>query len=202
MTSSGSIYLFGAGGHAKVIVEILESCGLRPAGLFDENAAGGQVCGYDVDAYPGKFDVDLDELIISIGNNAVRRDKAEKLQVNYTTAIHRAVTISPRATVGRGTVVMAGVIINSETSVGQHCIINTSASIDHDCVIGDFAHISPNATLCGTVSVGEGSHIGAGAVVIPGIKIGSWSTVGAGAVVIRDVPDNTCVVGSPARPLP
>ncbi len=45
----------------------------------------------------------------------------------------------------------------------------------------------------------QGCSIGAGAVILPGITIGRWSMVAAGAVVTRDVPDNSLVVGNPAR---
>jgi sugar O-acyltransferase (sialic acid O-acetyltransferase NeuD family) len=194
----GAIYLFGAGGHAKVIVEILEEAGLDVGGLFDDAATDAQIWSYEITRFPGPFDFDKDRLIIAIGSNATLRLKAESLQASYGVAIHPATTISRRVRIGDGTVVMAGVTINSETVIGTHCILNTSASIDHDCVIEDYAHVSPNTTLCGNVRVGEGSHVGAGAVLIPGVSVGKWATVGAGSVVIRDVPDGATVVGSPA----
>ena len=76
--------------------------------------------------------------------------------------------------------------------------MNTT-TVDHDCVIGDFVHIAPGVNLAGNVSVGDGSMVGVGTSVIPGIRIGKNCIVGAGSVVIEDVPDNSVVVGSPAR---
>jgi sugar O-acyltransferase (sialic acid O-acetyltransferase NeuD family) len=199
--AAGQLYLFGAGGHAKVILEILEEDGIDVAGLFDDGPTIGQIWAYEVRQFPGPFQADRDALIIAIGSNSTRRLKAESLQVAYGVAIHPSTNISRRVKIDSGTVVMAGVTINSETTIGAHCIINTSASIDHDCVVEDYAHVSPNVTLCGNVRVGEGSHVGAGAVVIPGVSIGVWATVGAGSVVIRDVPDRATVVGNPAAVL-
>ena len=191
-----AIYLYGASGHAKVIIDILIAQGIEVAGLIDDNSELDELMGYRV-----YHEVPLNEsLIISIGSNSIRKRLAEKLNsVNFTTAIHPSSVISPKSSVGVGSVVMQGAIIQSSAVVGRHCIINTAASVDHDCLLEDFVHISPNATLCGNVFVGEGSQVGAGAVVIPGIKIGKWSLVAAGAVVMRDVPDNVLVMGNPAR---
>lgn len=47
--------------------------------------------------------------------------------------------------------------------------------------------------------VGEHVAIGAGAVILPGVSIGKHALIGAGAVVTKDVPENSVVVGNPAR---
>ncbi len=195
------MYLLGASGHAKVIIDSLKASGKKISGLFDDNPEVKELLGYNVF---GSFDPILfgdEELIISIGLNHIRKKIVEKLpdEIRYGNAIHPSAIISDHASFGEGTVVMQGSVIQSSVSIGKHCIINTTASVDHDCLLEDYVHISPNATLCGAVSVGEGSQVGAGAVVIPGIKIGKWSLVAAGAVVMKDVPDNVLVLGNPAR---
>lgn len=192
--------VFGASGHGKVIIEILESMDMPAIRVWDD-ADKPPMWQYPVqkpfsgEVAPGE------QLVISIGVNATRKKVAERLQgkVAFGTAIHTRTNISGRAAIGEGTVVMAGVTVNADTRIGRHCIINTSASIDHDCVIADYAHVSPNATLSGDVQVGEGTHFGAGAVAIQGIRIGKWCTIGAGAVVISDIPDYATAVGCPAR---
>ncbi len=192
------MFLYGASGHARVIMDIVEAMGLTVEGLFDDNPAVTGLCGMAVrHEYHGESPV-----IVSIGNNAIRKRVVEKIADEtgvFGTAVHPSAVVSPHALIGEGTVVMAGAIINHSAQIGRHCIVNTGASIDHECQIADYAHISPHATLCGNVEVGEGSWIGAGAVVIPGIKIGNWAGVGAGAVVVRDVPDGATVIGCPAK---
>ena len=195
------MFLFGASGHAKVIMDSLKASGIEVSGLFDDNPEVKELLGYRVF---GSFDqavLGSDELIDSVGLNHIRKRIVDKLpaDIRYGWAIHPSAIISDHASVGGGTVVMQGAVIQSSVTIGKHCIINTAASVDHDCVIDDFVHISPNATLCGGVSVGEGSQVGAGAVVVPGIKIGKWSLVAAGAMVMKDVPDNVVVLGNPAR---
>ncbi|MCP2043687.1 acetyltransferase [Pontibacter sp. HSC-36F09] len=192
------MYLYGASGHAKVIIDILRDMGIPVLGAFDKNPAIKEVGGIPV--LGAEVEQDMEKpVIISIGDNAIRRRVAEQLKLAFGNAIHPTAIISPSVTIAEGTVVMQGAIIQADAQIGRHAIINTGASIDHDCKIGDFAHISPGAVLSGNVQVGEGTHIGAGAVVIPNLKIGKWCKIGAGAVVIRDIPDGVTAVGNPAR---
>lgn len=187
------MYLYGASGHAKVIIDILEASGITVDGLYDDNEAVTSLLGYPVQRYGGESS---GETIISIGNNEIRRQVAERIGGSFGMAIHPTAIVSPRARIGEGSVVMQGAIVQSEATIGKHCIINTGATVDHECIIGDFAHISPNATLCGNVTVGEGSQIGAGSVVVPGVHIGKWTLICAGSVVTKDIPDYCIASGN------
>jgi acetyltransferase EpsM len=190
--------LYGASGHAKVIMEILEACGDTVTALWDD-AEKPAMRGLQVQQPQLSDTVAGTAMIISVGNNRIRKKIAARLEglFLFEQAIHPRSIVSGTAATGEGTVIMAGATINADSSIGRHCIINTNAVVDHDCVLEDYVHISPNATLCGNVTVGEGTHIGAGATVIQGVRIGSWCTIGAGAVVIRDIPDGVTAVGNP-----
>ena len=191
------MYLFGAKGHGKVVAEILEKNNIIMSAFIDTDPNMNEIFGYKILQQVPKVSINV---IISIGDNHSRKKIVlENTLFNYIIAIHPNATISDRARINEGTVVMSGVTINSETEVGRHCIINTNASIDHECTIGDFVHISPNAALAGNVEVGEGTHIGIGSCIVQGIKIGKWCTVGAGTVIIKDIPDGCTVVGNPGR---
>ena len=191
--------IYGASGHSKVIIEILERRGELIKGLFDDDPGKKELLDYRVHNTRDFLQFNNCNWIIGIGDNAIRKKIAENNSLNYKEIIDIGTNISKRITVGKGTVIMPGVTINSSVVIGRHAIVNTNASIDHDSILMDYVHISPNATLCGGVSIGEGTHVGAGAVIIPGIKIGNWVKIGAGSVVIRDVPDNATVVGNPGR---
>lgn len=192
--------VYGASGHGKVIIEILESNGITDIVVWDD-ADKLPIWQYEVCKPFSSNGAVTKEGIISIGVNATRKKVAEILdgKIKFATAVHAKTCISKRATIGEGTVIMAGATVNADTEVGKHCIVNTNASIDHDCKLGDYVHISPNATLSGDVHIGEGTHFGGGAVAIQGIRIGKWCTIGAGAVVIRDIPDYATAVGNPAK---
>lgn len=186
------MYLYGASGHAKVIIDLLQKAGIRVDYLIDDNPAVTSLSGYEVrHTYSGE-----QPLIISIGSNRVRKLIASRLGARYITAIHPTAVVATSARIGAGSVVMAGAVIQADARIGRHAIINTGASVDHECQLGDFVHISPHSTLCGNVHVGEGTWVGAGSTVIQGVKIGAWSVIGAGSVVTRDVPDGTLYVTS------
>lgn len=48
-------------------------------------------------------------------------------------------------------------------------------------------------------TIGDNVEIGAGAIILNNVKIGNNVRIGANAVVTQDVPDNSVVVGIPAR---
>lgn len=193
------MYLIGASGHAKVVMDCLIDAGVTIQGLFDQNPAVKSLKGYAVN---GDYTTSHKEepLIISIGANSIRQRIADQIKGRvFGKAIHPSALISSDVTIGEGTVVFHSAVVQSSTKIGKHVIINTSASVDHDCVLGDFVHIAPQVAICGIVTIGEGTLVGAGAVIIPGIKVGKWCVIGAGSVVFRDIPDYGMVVGNPAR---
>ena len=190
------VYLYGAGGHAKVILDILKSNGIVVPKIFDDNPNINSFMGI-----PVSRENIQSPLIISIGNNSVRKTIVERFNssVYNPTVWSKQAIISDTVAMGEGTVVMQNTVIQSSVRIGKHCIINTKASIDHDCLIEDYVHIAPGVILCGNVEIGEGSLIGAGTTIIPGIKIGKWSIVGAGSVVVKDIPDRVMALGSPCK---
>lgn len=195
-------YLFGASGHAKVVVDVINSrLKENVLGIFDDDETKKQFLNIPfLGLYSSykKFPKTA-KFLICIGNNKIRKFISKKIEEPFFSAVHKKSIISNSVKIGEGTVVMANVVINANSTIGSHCIINTSAIIDHDCIIEDFVHLSPNVTITGNITVGEGSHIGAGTVIIPNIKIGKWCVIGAGSVVLKDVPDYSVVVGNPAK---
>lgn len=192
-----TINLFGASGHAKVIMDIIMAQGDKVDCLYDDAPHYAEI--HEVPVSKASETEVVGPLIISIGSNRIRQIISDRYPLEYAKAVHPNAIISPSATIDSGTVVMQGAIIQADAIIGRHCIINSGASIGHECRIDDFVHISPHATLCGNVSVGKGSWIGAGATVIPGVKIGKWCTIGAGSVVIKDIPDGTIAFGNPCK---
>ena len=189
--------LYGASGHAKVICSALESLSMPINGIFDDNPLITSLNEYVVIGSYKANHLPNDSIIISIGDNKIRKLIANKISHEFGQCIAPSAICDRNSQIGKGTVVLHNVNVQRDVVIGKHCIINTSASIDHDCVISDFVHVSPGVTLCGAVSIGEGSHVGAGATVIQNIRIGKWCVIGAGAVVINDIPDYSMVVGIP-----
>ena len=193
------MYIFGAGGHGKAIIDlIISEFGLKIDGLFDDNQ-NGEIMGIPITSIEDHSLSTEQDFHIAIGNNQIRKEISHKLNVNYPKLVHPSSTISKFAKLEDGTVVMPQSSIKAMTEIGKHCIVNAGAIIGHDVKIGDYVHIAPNSAVAGFVNIEEGVHIGLGASVIQGVNIGKWSIIGAGAVIIKDVPDYSVVVGNPGK---
>ncbi|WP_379088269.1 acetyltransferase [Pedobacter sp. UC225_65] len=194
------MHIIGAGGHAKVIADIILANQGQISGVWDENPMVGFFLDHPIlGNLKNYIDLEDDQFIIAVGNNRIRQQIANQLLQSKVKAIHPSSYVASKVKIGNGSVCMANSSINIDSVIGEHVIINTNASVDHDCKIANFVHISPQVGLAGNVEVGEGTHVGIGACIIQGVKIGKWATIGAGAVVLKDVPDYAVVVGNPGR---
>ncbi|MBK5275235.1 MAG: acetyltransferase [Desulfuromonadales bacterium] len=202
------IFVFGASGHAKVVIDIIErERRFDIVFLVDDDPSlkGTDFYGYRVIGGKSELVSSRKQIvggIVAIGNNRARMNVAAWLIENgfsLVTTIHPSAQIGRGTHVGNGSVVMAGAVINSDASIGANTIINTRASIDHDCKIGNEVHVAPGATLCGSVTVGDETFVCAGATIIPNLIVGKNVIVGAGSTVISDVPEGITVVGNPAK---
>lgn len=188
--------LYGASGHAKVIIDILEMTGREIDFIVDDNAEINSLLGYEVRRNCGHYD----SAIVSIGDGRIRQEIVRRLDVrNWEKAIHPNAVVSVHATIGDGSVVMAGAVINSGANIGRHCIVNTGATVDHDVQMEDFVHVAPGVHVSGGVSIGEGTWIGVGSCIKQGVKIGKNCMIGAGSVVVKDIPDGVTAYGCPCK---
>lgn len=190
--------IYGAGGHAKVVVDCLIAQQEMVSGVFDDDPAVLSFMGIGVMSFYSEIFRPEEKLIITVGNNGMRKIISGKVSHAFGMVQHPSALVSEHASLGEGTVVFHQAVVQSGSHIGRHVIINTSAVVDHDCHLSDFAHVAPNSTLCGGVKVGEGSLVGASSVILPGISVGRWCTIGAGSVVVKDVPDHAVVAGNPA----
>jgi sugar O-acyltransferase (sialic acid O-acetyltransferase NeuD family) len=115
------------------------------------------------------------------------------------TVIHPKAVISKYAIIGKNVLIMAGVILTSNVIIGDHVCILPNTVIHHDSKIADYTLIGSNVTIAGYTAVSDKCYIGSGTSIINGITIGKESLIGMGSNVIKSIPDNSKVVGNPAR---
>ena len=205
------ILIFGTGGHAKVILDIISNeKKYEIAGFIDNELDEGQevlnhkVLGADKDLISLIKKNSIFGGVIAVGNNYSRENISQKINnlckdFNFINCIHSQAQIAMDVSIGVGNVLMAGSVINTSTSIGNHCIVNTNSSLDHDNTILDFSSIAPNSATGGNVKIGKLSALGIGSTILPGISVGPNSIIGAGSLVLEDIPSDSIYFGSPAK---
>ena len=203
-----AIFLIGAGGHGKVVLEALLQNEVpidriaisdNDIALRDKKLLGASIStpAMPANAAAGAFHV-------AIGNGTIRQRLHGELIAAGSrplTTVHPGALVSRFASIGAGSFIAARAIVGPDAAIGEGVIINHGAVVDHDCQVGAFSHIAPNATLAGAVRVGARVLVGAGANVLPNLKIGDDAVIGAGAVVLRDIAAGEMYVGVPAAPI-
>jgi sugar O-acyltransferase (sialic acid O-acetyltransferase NeuD family) len=204
------IVILGAGGHAKVIAEVIWAINqIEPQyeliGFLDDDLGLVRNAIAPVPLIGSLDSLKLtrcDAVIVGIGDNLTRErifnDAVEKGKY-VATLVHPRAFVAPSAEIGQGSVLCVGAIVNTGAKVGKNVIVNTGATVDHHNNILDHVHLAPGVHLGGTVNVGEGTFLGIGAAVLPNLSIGSAVTIGAGAVVTKNLPNNVTAVGVPAK---
>jgi acetyltransferase EpsM len=210
MSQITKVIIWGAGGHALVVSDLLRCTGrYEIAGFLDDTnpqRQGQPFCGSVIlggrEQLPKLRERGVAHVVLAFGDNAARLRLADALrQAGLDLApavVHPRATVAHDVTIGPGSVVFAGAVVNAAARIGQNVIINTSGSVDHECVIADGAHLSPGVRLGGKVKVGRGAWMAIGAIAAPGTSIGEGSIIGAGAVVLEDIPPGVVAFGVPA----
>ncbi len=207
------VIVLGAGGHAKVVVDLLQKLGRSVAAVVENgNSENGRVVlGVRVQDESTVLNYSPDQIDLALGvgmptQNPVagllgRNALAERFRskgYRFPALTHPSAIIGSETELGDGSQVMAGVVVQPGCMIGEFVIVNTRASIDHDCSISGGSHIAPGAVLGGAVQVGRETLVGIGATIKQGIVIGSRALIAGGAMVASDVPDGEIWMGVPA----
>ncbi|WP_290611032.1 acetyltransferase [Arsukibacterium sp. UBA3155] len=202
------IVMLGAGGHAKVLLSLLQQQGITVAAV----CAPQRPASARFDSIPFltsdddvlRFkpqDVMLVNGIGALPGQTVRRRLFEHfsaLGYSFFSVIASSAVVDSGAQIGQGVQVLPGAIINTDAILHANVLINSGAIIEHDCVLHPHTVVSPGAVLCGGVTCGDNSYIGAGATVIQSQIIGANALVGAGSTVVCNLLDNQKIYS--ARP--
>lgn len=160
--------------------------------------AGNIIKKADID--PSMLDLPLVIPLVTPGHRKTVESETRSLGFNhYASLIDPTAIIASSTEYKEGFLVNAGTVVAAKCKIGRFVLINRSVSIGHHAIIEDYAGLGPGVLLCGNCRIKRGAFIGGGAVITPGRTIGQNAVVGAGAVVVKDVPDNTVVVGNPAK---
>lgn len=171
------LILIGAGGHAKTLLDALESHQVIPAAYVDAKPQAWLEA-------RGVKPLSESELITLlpqapqlaigfVGLDTTSLERRLRLMLEYESngavfpaIAHRSAIVSAQAELAPGVQLLAGSVVNGFAKIGKGSIINTSAVIEHDAVIGEGVHIAPRSVVLGGAKVGDVATIGSSAVVI------------------------------------
>lgn len=109
------------------------------------------------------------------------------------------VIINDDAEIGCGSTIDRGSMSN--TIIGKNTYLDNQIHIAHNVKIGDNCTIAGQVGFAGSSTLGNNVMIGGQAGISGHLKIGNNVQIGGGSGVIEDVPDNSKVMGYPAKSL-
>ncbi|HEM8345818.1 TPA: acetyltransferase [Providencia stuartii] len=211
MSTIKDIYIIGSSGHAKVIIDLIESgLNYNIVGIIDDfKQSGDNLLGYKIIGNIEHFkklckkSKENINVVVAIGESKNRKLIIYKLKdienIKYPILKHPNSYISKRSEIGEGTVILANVIVSTNTIIGKHCILNHNCTVDHDSIINKYTTICPNVSIAGNVTVGENSIIGLGSNIIEKVRVSYNNYIGAGSCIIKDTHANSLYFGCPAK---
>lgn len=140
----------------------------------------------------------------------------EGAEIGAGTKVWHFCHVMPRAKIGGRCNIGQNVLVSSDVTIGTNVKIQNNVSLYTGVIVEDDVFLGPSMVFTNVVNprshvsrkdeykttrVKKGASIGANATIVCGTTLGRYCFVGAGAVVTKDVPDDTIVVGNPARPL-
>ena len=200
---SSDLLIFGAGGHAKTVMDLAHLCGWHIYAFVDRVPTIKSFMGIPVVA---ETEIEGGEFFaaIAIGDNYLRSQVAKRLVeriplVQFPSLVHPSATVSASAQVGPGTSVHVGAYLGPSVRTGRFCLVNSLVSIEHDSRVEDFVSLGPQATLAGGSVVGTFSHVGMNSAVAQGVTIGPDVVIGASSYVRENISPECTAFGAPAK---
>ncbi len=195
-----SVILFGGGGHAKMLIELVQAEGkYRIEGILDDGKSPGTfVLGIPVlggkDLLPRLYQSGLQLAINAVGGIGHIQTRIHVSNLLDSAGFtlppvrHPSSLVEPSAQLANGCQVFAKAYIGAETQVGIGAIASTGCIISHDCILEEYAIISPGAILAGEVMIGTGALVGMGATINLRVRVGAGARIGNSATIKENVP--------------
>ena len=159
----------------------------------------------------GRVDDDVEAAAAENAGIQSRFSVIQECEIGEGTIVRDHVNLY-RCRIGRDCKIESFVYMEEGVTIGDRCKVKPGANIPTGVTIEDDVFVGPYATFTNDkrprvggswqmrpTIVCKGASIGARALILPGLRIGRNALVGAGAVVTKDVPDETVVVGNPAK---
>ena len=107
------------------------------------------------------------------------------------------VIINDNCEIGCGTTIDRGSMSNTE--IGKNTFLDNQIHIAHNVKIGENSIIAGQVGIAGSSIIGKNVKIGGQAGISGHLKIGDNVEIAGGSGVIKSVPENSKVMGYPAK---
>jgi sugar O-acyltransferase (sialic acid O-acetyltransferase NeuD family) len=195
MKKRSKIILFGAGGHALSVIDVIEKTKKFKI-LFIVDKFEGFVGKYKV--YKQNEEIDYykkysNRAFISIGqikDSNPRKILYKKLIKNkyiLPKIVSPYAYVSSSARIGNGSIIMHHALVNSYAEIGENCIVNSKTLIEHSARVENNCHLSTGSIINGDCYIKKDSFIGSNATIIQGVIIGEKSIIGAGQIIKKNL---------------
>lgn len=162
MMKNNKLVIMGSGGYGNTVLDIAEQLGYEIVAILDDKDENHPLSSYR------EYINDDTEFIVAFGNNEFRLSWYEKIFNDggkLAILIHPSAYVSPKADIGKGSVILPKAIVNTRTKVGAGCIVNLGAIVDHDCIIENGVHICVGAIVKGNNAISKCTKIEAGEII-------------------------------------
>ena len=201
--------IFGNKASSSAYIKYLRSIGMQ--------------IGMDTTIYvPTKTQIDTTRpWLITIGNNVKITEGVTILTHGFDWSVLKGVygeiigssggvSIGDNVFIGMHSTILKGVHIGDNTTIGNAlfegmCVVGKDTKIDnhvyiaHNCEIGEHVVITAGVIILGSVTVGNNVWVAPNVLALNKVVISDNAFIGGMSLVTKNVPENTCVVGIPAK---
>ena len=198
------IFLIGAGGFSKQVIDIYKSRNVNIMGIFDNFKSG---LFYRNVPILGRIEsikntIPKDEnVFITFGDSITRENIYNEFnnRYNYPNCIDKSAHIGCESKIGIGNYIGVKTVIGEESYIGNFNFINNLTLTSHDSKIGNFNHLAPSTILLGNSSIGNANFFGAGCIIIPKVSISDNNIFGAASLINKNITERGTYVGAPVK---
>jgi sugar O-acyltransferase (sialic acid O-acetyltransferase NeuD family) len=193
--------VFGAGGHARAVVDVLERCGEKVVAVVGDTGRSS----WHVDVLPddetGLERVAAEGLraVVAIGAASARMaalgriaglERSTESTAQSTGEASRSTGNAARSmggTVAAPPVIAATATVARDAELGPGTVVLEHAHVGPASRVGAGVIVNTSAVVEHDCTIGDGVHVAPGAIVLGGASVGARTLIGSGARVLPQV---------------